>query len=225
MVVGVGATAMFHLESILHVNATYMYGLALTEGADDGSGTDFIEAYAGIPLVNWQGTSNVSIPLNAWTIGDYQIVEYTNREVPTHESIVVEGGALIGESVFSVPDSMGNAVVSDPLVANFAVGARYIYFWNLGDETMTIKNYSQFWVHMLLGPVGHVSGNDVTLVSGGFLGSDPEEHSVRTVGFKAGFSGPVWANGFATIDIELGYLPGGGGWFFGFGNTFPIFIL
>lgn len=229
MILGVGATATVHLPGIIHASAGYMYGLSLTEGADGGMGTDWFEAYAGFPLFNWDSTTQISVPVNWYQSGDAQVVEYVNVEAPSHESLVIEGGLFGGESVFTTQrmnmDGTVTTEVTDPTVLYFAAGARWIWFWNLADETETIRNHGMLYGHVLFGPVGAPSGDDVTIENSGFIGTSSEEHSTRIVGVKLGWSAFVWADGFASFDIEVGYLPGAGTVYFALGNSFPIWLL
>ena len=59
-------------------------------------------------------------------------------------------------------------------MVNFALGVRYIYFWNLADSETSIRNHNMFWAHILLGPLGVPDGDNVRIQNGGFLGTETQ---------------------------------------------------
>ncbi|MCS6797854.1 MAG: hypothetical protein NZ898_04890 [Myxococcota bacterium] len=89
-------------------------------------------------------------------------------------------------------------------VVSFGAAARWIRFWNLGDEGMSVRNHNQFYAHLLVGAVGPPSRDGVTTSSGGPLGFPDQPYDPAQVGIRGGIHMVMWANSFATLDLELG---------------------
>ncbi len=216
---GIGATADVRLFDVITIRGLYQYGFGYADAQND-SASDYFEALAGVALLRWYSTTTESYLLDQAQIGDLQITSYRNLDFPTSESLIAEAGVMAGERVFDVQQGGGTTTV-DPLVWTFAAGVRYIYYYNVTlVDGSVVRNHAAFWAHLLLLPQGIPTGDKV-MVHGYF--SNPEVHD-HYVGVRVGCQLFMWANAFASVDVEAGYTPTGD-FYLTVGNTVPFWIM
>jgi len=213
-IVGIGAFANYRFETFLNVYAAYQYGLSLDD-VNDSLGNHWAEVYVGVPFLNWKSTVGANVVLAQHQIGDLQITQYVPAVLPSHEALIGEVGIITGNQTVGVARTnsmtmMDETTDEEHQMLNFAVGARYMYTFNASfSDFETVRNHTAITGHLLFGPAGNPDGS---------------KQSGTPIGFKLGASMLMWANSFGTLELELGLLPGGGGWYFGLGNNIPIWI-
>lgn len=224
-VLGLGVAATFHLPHVVHAQAMLQYGMHLTKGDDGKASSVWGEAYVGYPIADWSSSATLAHADSQTQSSTTTTTYYHNEETDTSETLVIEGGLLTGTQMFGLSSPTNTATTKEyHRLTYFLAGVRYAYAWG-GDN----RNMNTWWVHAVspaLGVPDAPAGGKRGVWGGtfGLLQSELKDVHTRPVGFKAGGSIVAWKNGFATLDFELGYLPGPDAWLFTFGNTIPIWF-
>ena len=230
-IIGFGVGTNVHVPHLVNVFAQAQYGISLGDAGNNSSSWNlWAEAYAGYPLFEWSSDAKLAEADSQSTSGNTRTTYYHNETTETSEMITLEGGVNTGDQLFAVanaadPMNPGTLSFSKAFHRTYYLeaGVRYAYAWDSGDHD---RNMNVFWLHAIapaLGVPSEPSGGGRS-VFGGLSSSEARPVKTRPAGIKAGGSIVMWKNGFATLDFEVGYLPGPDAWLVGFGNTFPFWF-
>lgn len=228
-IIGVGVHGNVFLDGIVNAGGTYQYGLHPGEADDDeASASHFFEIYVGYPI-SWSGAGTAMVSEGTTTDSKTSTTTYHEEERSTSSFLALEVALSSGSRLFRARglDPTTGALESTALLPKErhqliypAAGLRYSRAFVGEDRASTA-----IWVHA----VGPAAGVPDTPSGGKLYVGDPTdydsaEHETLPVGVKGGVDWTIFANGLATLLIEVGYMPAGGPVYVGFGNSFPFWF-
>jgi len=220
--VNIGVSTSIVLHELLYTEFALLYGMGIEDDKTGSSGSLYAEGVAGYPLFSWDGSTSGGLTVSQTNSGGYLVTEYIPMDIPTIESLIVEGGFQYGSFIFSE----GSAAGEYSGFAHFSAGLRYRYDWNstLIDGTK-IRAFNAVWAHALLGGFGAPYGDETFVLDCGLTCGDPKALPNNAIGWKAGLRLNAWLDSFGALVVEVGNLPTLDLFYFNFSIDIDLFAI